>query len=39
MSKTVADLLVNRLIDWGVEAIFGLPGDGVNGIFELTGDY
>jgi pyruvate dehydrogenase (quinone) len=34
MAKTVADLLVERLIDWGVEAIFGLPGDGVNGIFE-----
>src|ERR1041384_183646 len=34
MSKTVADLLVTRLIDWGVDAIFGLPGDGVNGIFE-----
>src|ERR1051325_1339136 len=34
MSKTVADLLVTRLIDWGVDVIFGLPGDGVNGIFE-----
>src|SRR5215831_14891171 len=34
MAKTVADLLVQRLIDWGVDTIFGLPGDGVNGIFE-----
>jgi pyruvate dehydrogenase (quinone) len=34
MAKTVADLLVDRLIDWGVDTIFGLPGDGVNGIFE-----
>ncbi len=34
MSRTVADLLVERLIDWGVEHIFGFPGDGVNGIFE-----
>src|ERR671932_1480146 len=34
MSRTVADLLVTRLIDWGVDTIFGLPGDGVNGIFE-----
>src|SRR5579871_6858886 len=33
MAKTVADLLVERLIAWGVEVIFGLPGDGVNGIF------
>ena len=34
MSKNVADLLVERLIDWNVEIIFGFPGDGVNGIFE-----
>jgi pyruvate dehydrogenase (quinone) len=36
MAKTVttADLLVERLIDWGVDTIFGLPGDGINGVFE-----
>ncbi len=34
MSKTVSDLLVERLIEWGVDTIFGYPGDGVNGIFE-----
>ncbi|MFN8504206.1 thiamine pyrophosphate-dependent enzyme [Kouleothrix sp.] len=34
MAKTAADLLVERLIDWGVDTIFGLPGDGINGIFE-----
>src|SRR5690349_19891448 len=34
MAKTVADLLIGRLIDWGVDTIFGLPGDGINGIFE-----
>src|SRR5258705_7455402 len=34
MKRTVGHLLVERLIDWGVEIIFGLPGDGVNGIFE-----
>src|SRR5690242_3394948 len=34
MAKTVADLLVTHLIDWGVDTIFGLPGDGVNGLFE-----
>ncbi len=34
MAKTVADLLVERLISWGVDTVFGLPGDGVNGIFE-----
>jgi pyruvate dehydrogenase (quinone) len=31
---TVADLLVERLISWGVDTIFGLPGDGVDGLFE-----
>ncbi len=34
MAKTVADLLLERLIDWGVKVIFGLPGDGINGFFE-----
>jgi pyruvate dehydrogenase (quinone) len=34
MAKTVADLLIERLVDWGVKTIFGFPGDGVNGIFE-----
>ena len=34
MAKTVADLLVERLLDWGVKVIFGLPGDGINGFFE-----
>src|SRR5438270_6928981 len=34
MANTVADLLVDRLMAWGVDTIFGLPGDGVNGIFE-----
>src|SRR5207302_5394783 len=34
MAKTVADLLIARLLDWGVDTIFSLPGDGINGIFE-----
>lgn len=34
MSKKVADLLIERLISWNVDTIFGLPGDGVDGIFE-----
>jgi pyruvate dehydrogenase (quinone) len=34
MAKTTADLLIQRLIDWGVDTIFGLPGDGINGLFE-----
>ncbi len=31
---TAADLLVESLLDWGVDVIFGLPGDGINGIME-----
>jgi pyruvate dehydrogenase (quinone)/pyruvate oxidase len=31
---TAADVLIECLIDWGVEVIFGLPGDGINGIME-----
>jgi pyruvate dehydrogenase (quinone)/pyruvate oxidase len=34
MSRTTADVLADRLIDWGVRVIFGLPGDGINGIME-----
>jgi pyruvate dehydrogenase (quinone) len=34
MAKTAADILIDRLIDWNVEVIFGLPGDGINGIIE-----
>ena len=34
MVRTAADLLVARLIAWGVDTIFGLPGDGINGIME-----
>lgn len=34
MGQTVCDVLVERLIRWGVDSIFGLPGDGINGFFE-----
>ncbi len=34
MSRTTADVLVERLIDWGAAVVFGLPGDGINGIME-----
>jgi pyruvate dehydrogenase (quinone) len=34
MAPTVADLLIDRLCAWGVDTVFGLPGDGINGIFE-----
>src|SRR3989440_3341799 len=31
---TASDILVDSLIDWGVDTIFGIPGDGINGIIE-----
>lgn len=31
---TAADLLIDKLLDWDVDTIFGLPGDGINGIME-----
>ncbi|MGI8693563.1 MAG: thiamine pyrophosphate-dependent enzyme [Geodermatophilaceae bacterium] len=34
MKAIAAETLVARLIDWGVDTIFGLPGDGINGLFE-----
>src|SRR4051794_27428074 len=34
MAQTLADALVDRLVDWGVDTIFALPGDGINGIYE-----
>ncbi len=32
--KIASELLVERLADWGVDTVFGLPGDGINGIME-----
>ena len=34
MAKTASDTLVERLIAWDVDTIFGLPGDGINGLME-----
>jgi len=34
MAKLVSDLIVERLIEWGVDTIFGYPGDGIDGFFE-----
>jgi pyruvate dehydrogenase (quinone) len=31
-SKNVADYLLERLRDWGVDKVFAFPGDGINGI-------
>jgi thiamine pyrophosphate-dependent acetolactate synthase large subunit-like protein len=29
-----ADIIVETLLDWNVNVIFGLPGDGINGVIE-----
>jgi pyruvate dehydrogenase (quinone)/pyruvate oxidase len=34
MAQTAADVLVETLCAWGVEVVFGIPGDGINGIME-----
>jgi len=34
MGTIAAELLVTRLADWGVDTVFGLPGDGINGLTE-----
>src|SRR5256885_16505878 len=34
MKTTASDVLIDSIHDWGVEVVFGLPGDGINGIME-----
>jgi len=34
MKTTASDILVDAIHDWGVDVVFGLPGDGINGIME-----
>src|SRR5688500_9929478 len=34
MAETAADILIETLQDWRVDTVFGLPGDGINGIME-----
>ena len=34
MARISPEALAKRLIDWGVDTVFGLPSDGVNGITE-----
>src|SRR5690349_16036682 len=37
MSETVGDYLLSRLREWGVERIYGYPGDGINAILGSLG--
>jgi pyruvate dehydrogenase (quinone)/pyruvate oxidase len=34
VAQIASEALAERLIDWGVDTVFGLPGDGINGIME-----
>jgi pyruvate dehydrogenase (quinone)/pyruvate oxidase len=34
MAETGGDVLVRTLMAWGVDTVFGIPGDGINGIIE-----
>jgi len=34
MNKTASDVLIETIHAWGVDVVFGLPGDGINGIME-----
>ena len=34
MREIVGETVVRRLVAWGVRRVFGLPGDGINGLME-----
>src|SRR5205823_2568586 len=34
VAQIASEALIERLIGWGVDTVFGLPGDGINGIME-----
>src|ERR1700704_5379232 len=33
-TRTASDVLIDTIHRWGVNVVFGLPGDGINGIME-----
>ena len=37
MSINVSDFLIQRLNEWGIDRIYGFPGDGINGIIGAIG--
>src|SRR3954452_5913758 len=37
MPKTAADFMLERLGQWGIERVYGYPGDGINGILGALG--
>lgn len=34
MAAIASEVLVQRLAEWGVDTVYGIPGDGINGIME-----
>ncbi len=34
MAETVSDVIIQTLLNWGVNVIFGMPGDGISGLVE-----
>src|SRR3954447_4797519 len=34
VAEITSEVLIKRLAEWGVDTVFGLPGDGINGIME-----
>ncbi|MGE3076236.1 MAG: thiamine pyrophosphate-requiring protein [Dehalococcoidia bacterium] len=38
MAQSVSDFLVSRLREWGVNRVYGFPGDGINGLLGAFDD-
>lgn len=38
MARNGSDILIDCLISWGVDTVFGMPGDGINGLMEALRD-
>ncbi len=34
MARTASDVLIETIHNWGVDVVFGIPGDGINGLME-----
>jgi pyruvate dehydrogenase (quinone)/pyruvate oxidase len=34
MAENASDILIETILPWGVDTVFGIPGDGINGIME-----
>jgi pyruvate dehydrogenase (quinone) len=38
-TSTASDVLIETIHDWGVDVVFGLPGDGIDGVMESLRKY